>query len=81
MLGLRPCNMLSRHLAPFPLFIPFRFRCSCKKSDGTVWAQLTGIPTKHALCPKSCQVQTHWDAMPRGLIHEAECEPSLWVTV
>ena len=81
MLGMRPCNMLSRHLAPFPLFIPFRFRCSCKKSDGTVWAQLTGIPTKHALCPESCQVQTHRDAMPRGLIHEAECEPSLWVTL
>ena len=74
MLGLRPSNLLSRHLAPF---LPF---LRCEKSDGTVWAQLTGVPAKHALCPKSRQVQTHWDAMPRALIHEAECEPSLWVT-
>ena len=70
MLWLWPSNLFSRHLTVL----------CCQKTDGIVWAQMTGIPTKHTLCPKSGKVQTHWDAMPRGLIHEAECEPSLWVT-
>ena len=51
---------------------------SCQESNGNVWAELTGIPTKHALYPKSGQVQNNWEVVPRGLIRKAERKPGLW---
>ena len=37
-------------------------------------------PHKTCIVPKGGQVESQWDAMPRGVIHEAECKPSLWLT-